>query len=600
MHIKYLIPKSFTFKIALCFVILFAVPSLLLLNRLYFISKEISLKETRDYLNSSVKSAADNFDEILRNVDFLHTQVLSDNDFIENNANLKPRSETYSYSEYQLKNTIMSKLTKYYISNTYIYSLALYNTNADTLYLYSMDYTKNNVIEHPSSELLEGLKMSPENNSGRTWSIQKEIDGEEYVFNSTSVPNIFRNAEPPLYFMISVDTNILANRVAHSTNSSMGLCVMDSFGILIPVKDSQEHFTSSELSQAILGKDVSDQETYTLIEINDIPHIAVIYRTDYTDFTYIAYIPMDSANQTPSLILKYQNIFLVTLGLLFVVVLLITFQYVIKPIKKLHKSFSSVGDGDLSVRMETKSEDEIGQIYSNFNQMMDKLNQLIKENYETRLVKKETELKYIHSQINEHFLYNTLDSIHWIAKREHVPEISKIIFSLSKFFRMVLNEGSDTITISQVLEIFTAYIDLLNIRTDPKIMFSCELGDGMENFRVLKYVFHPLLENALLHGISGNKGDKKVMVIFQRIPGSLIRFTITDNGIGIPPEKLTAILSSIHSGSLPDTGEKYFALQNVNQQLNLFYGNDCNLSIESTISVGTTVYFDIPIDDIKQ
>lgn len=600
MHIKYLIPKSFTFKIALCFVILFAVPSLLLLNRLYFISKEISLKETRDYLNSSVKSAADNFDEILRNVDFLHTQVLSDNDFIENNANLKPRSETYSYSEYQLKNTIMSKLTKYYISNTYIYSLALYNTNADTLYLYSMDYTKNNVIEHPSSELLEGLKMSPENNSGRTWSIQKEIDGEEYVFNSTSVPNIFRNAEPPLYFMISVDTNILANRVAHSTNSSMGLCVMDSFGILIPVKDSQEHFTSSELSQAILGKDVSDQETYTLIEINDIPHIAVIYRTDYTDFTYIAYIPMDSANQTPSLILKYQNIFLVTLELLFVVVLLITFQYVIKPIKKLHKSFSSVGDGDLSVRMETKSEDEIGQIYSNFNQMMDKLNQLIKENYETRLVKKETELKYIHSQINEHFLYNTLDSIHWIAKREHVPEISKIIFSLSKFFRMVLNEGSDTITISQVLEIFTAYIDLLNIRTDPKIMFSCELGDGMENFRVLKYVFHPLLENALLHGISGNKGDKKVMVIFQRIPGSLIRFTITDNGIGIPPEKLTAILSSIHSGSLPDTGEKYFALQNVNQQLNLFYGNDCNLSIESTISVGTTVYFDIPIDDIKQ
>lgn len=600
MHIKYLIPKSFTFKIALCFVILFAVPSLLLLNRLYFISKEISLKETRDYLNSSVKSAADNFDEILRNVDFLHTQVLSDNDFIENNANLKPRSETYSYSEYQLKNTIMSKLTKYYISNTYIYSLALYNTNADTLYLYSMDYTKNNVIEHPSSELLEGLKMSPENNSGRTWSIQKEIDGEEYVFNSTSVPNIFRNAEPPLYFMISVDTNILANRVAHSTNSSMGLCVMDSFGILIPVKDSQEHFTSSELSQAILGKDVSDQETYTLIEINDIPHIAVIYRTDYTDFTYIAYIPMDSANQTPFLILKYQNIFLVTLGLLFVVVLLITFQYVIKPIKKLHKSFSSVGDGDLSVRMETKSEDEIGQIYSNFNQMMDKLNQLIKENYETRLVKKETELKYIHSQINEHFLYNTLDSIHWIAKREHVPEISKIIFSLSKFFRMVLNEGSDTITISQVLEIFTAYIDLLNIRTDPKIMFSCELGDGMENFRVLKYVFHPLLENALLHGISGNKGDKKVMVIFQRIPGSLIRFTITDNGIGIPPEKLTAILSSIHSGSLPDTGEKYFALQNVNQQLNLFYGNDCNLSIESTVSVGTTVYFDIPIDDIKQ
>lgn len=599
MHIKYLIPKSFTFKIALCFVILFAIPSLLLLNRLYFISKEISLKETSDYLNSSVKSSADNFDEILRNVDFLHTQVLSDNEFIENNANLKPRSDTYSYNEYQLKNTIMSKLTKYYISNTYIYSLSLYNANADTLYLYSMDYTKNNVIEHPSIDLLNSLKLSSENNSVRTWSIQKEMIGDQYVFNSTSVPNIFRNAETPLYFMISVDTKILVNRVAHSANSSMGLCVMDSFGTLIPIKDSHEHFSSSSLSQALIGNSNSDQEAFSFIKINGIPHIAVIYKTDYTNFTYIAYIPMDSANQTPSLILKYQNIFLITLGLLFVVVLLITFQYVLKPIKKLHKSFSSVGDGDLSVRMETKSEDEIGQIYSNFNQMMDKLNLLIKENYETRLVKKETELKYIHSQINEHFLYNTLDSIHWIAKREHVPEISKIIFSLSKFFRMVLNEGSDTITISQVLEIFTAYIDLLNIRTDPQIIFSYELGAGMENYRVLKYVFHPLLENSLLHGISGNKDDKKVMVIFQRIPGCLIRFTITDNGIGIPPEKLTAILSSIHSGSLPETGEKYFALQNVNQQLNLFYGNNCNLSIESTVNVGTTVYFDIPIENIQ-
>lgn len=594
MKLNHFLPQNFTFKIASCFLILFAIPSILLLNRLYYISKEISFNETGDYLTSTLKSTADNFDELLRNVDFLHTQVLSDSDFIKINADLTPHSETYSYKEFQLQNNIMNKLTKYYISNTYIYSLTLYNKKADTLYLYSMDYQRNSVINHPSEKLLEDLKMISSEDEKKYWNIQKEYNGENYVFNSTSVPNIFQKSESPLYFMISVNSELLKNRADFSPNNNIGLCIIDSQNTLLPIKSSKENLSSETLLDTFMNySGFAPGSSYSSITINDIPYIASTYKAPYTNFTYIAYTPTLSINKTPLLIKKYQTIFLMILSILFIAVLFITFKYVLKPIKNLHKSFSRVGDGDLTVRLNARSKDEIGQIYNHFNQMMDKLNLLITENYETRLVKKETELKYIHSQINEHFLYNTLDSIHWIAKQKHVPEISRIIFSLSKFFRMVLSEGDDTITVAQVIHIFTHYIELLNIRTDPGIEFTYTIEEGLEDIQVLKYVFHPLLENALLHGVDQNEFEKKVTVLFQKISSDQIRFTIKDNGVGISPERLESILAHLHEDSNL-TEDKYFALSNINKQLNLFYGYECNLFIESTQNLGTTVYFDIP------
>jgi len=256
-----------------------------------------------------------------------------------------------------------------------------------------------------------------------------------------------------------------------------------------------------------------------------------------------------------------------------------------------------VGEGDLSVRLLVHSHDEIGQIYYYFNEMLENLNVLIKENYENKLIKKETELKYIQSQINEHFLYNTLDAIHWIAKKNDVPEISKIIFSLSKFFRMVLSEGDDTIPLAHIIEIFTHYVTLLNIRMEQKIMYSYHVDVGLENIKVLKYIFQPLLENAILHGIGNGETGDEVKVSFTRTANHTIRFSVSDNGIGIDPIHLQMIQKNICQDSFQAQDDKYFALTNINQQLRLFYGTDYSLCIESELGNGTTAYFEIPIND---
>ena len=137
--------------------------------------------------------------------------------------------------------------------------------------------------------------------------------------------------------------------------------------------------------------------------------------------------------------------------------------------------------------------DEFGMIGNQFNVLLESIEQLIHENYETRVLKNEFELKYIQNQLNEHFLFNTLDSIHWIANSHHVPQISEIIFNLSRLFRLTLNERRDTLAVSQAAEILKAYIMLINVRMDGAILSEIEVDPNIKDCRTYKYFFQPIV-----------------------------------------------------------------------------------------------------------
>ena len=215
---------------------------------------------------------------------------------------------------------------------------------------------------------------------------------------------------------------------------------------------------------------------------------------------------------------------------------------------------------------------------------------LIHTNYETKLVKEGYELKFIQTQLKEHFIYNTLDAIHWIADKNHVPEISRIIFDLSRFFRLTLNNGSDYITIEREAEVLKSYVALLNVRMGGTIESRIHMEEGLGDERVIKYFFQPVLENAVVHGLRP-KGGGVVEVSFTALKSGRIRYRVRDNGAGISPIDLEDILLNIRENK---SEEKYFALVNLNRQLKLYFGENYRFSIDSRLHEGTTVTIEFP------
>jgi two-component system sensor histidine kinase YesM len=175
-----------------------------------------------------------------------------------------------------------------------------------------------------------------------------------------------------------------------------------------------------------------------------------------------------------------------------------------------------------------------------------------------------------------------------------VDDISHLVSSLSKYFRLNLSSGNDIVKISEVVELIGYYLDIQKIRYKNKLSVDIQVDDSIRHCRVLKYLFQPIVENAVYHGIEKKKGNGYINICFNKV-GNRIRFQVTDNGAGIPNQKLEKIMKCLEKDDLP-TGDN-FALQNINSQMRIFYDNDYSINISSIEGEGTTVTLEIPILD---
>ena len=224
--------------------------------------------------------------------------------------------------------------------------------------------------------------------------------------------------------------------------------------------------------------------------------------------------------------------------------------------------------------------------------MVSRLGSLIQDNIAIKEQEKDLELKFILSQVIEHFLYNTLDSIHWSAMKQHNDEICQVVSRLSRFYRNTLSNGQDIIPVSQVQEIIESYLYVQKFRMQERLTYRVEVDPELANCRVLKYLFQPIVENAVHHGVTCRAQGGHVEIQFTR-QGQRLCFSVTDTGYGIPREKLAEIQARIHSR---DASDSCFALRNVSAQLAHYYGPECQLHIESEEGAGTRVWFWVPIE----
>lgn len=265
------------------------------------------------------------------------------------------------------------------------------------------------------------------------------------------------------------------------------------------------------------------------------------------------------------------------------------------PISKITKDIDKIGQGDYSARIDISDapRDELTVLSENINRMTATL----EENTE-RLVERERELgnaniKMMQAQLNPHFIYNTLDTIKWMGKANDVPEVAVISSGLAKILRTSIN-SQQIVTLKQEIELVESYVEIQKIRFDDKFEFIVDIPDELLNAKIPKLILQPVIENCIVHGFE-ERENGRILITANRSEKEL-NLTVKDDGCGISKEELTE-LNKFNPPSNELKDEKSgnnIGIYNVHAIILLHYGKDYGLKIESEVSEGTTVRYNIP------
>ncbi|MFB9326431.1 sensor histidine kinase [Paenibacillus aurantiacus] len=266
---------------------------------------------------------------------------------------------------------------------------------------------------------------------------------------------------------------------------------------------------------------------------------------------------------------------------------------IVRPIGKLRSLMKKVEEGELALRFPSKTNDEIGQLGHSFNNMVSEINNLIELVYKEQQSKREAELKALQSQIKPHFLYNTMDTIQWMAIDRGADDIVEIVSALTLLFRNSLSKGQEIIPLRSELDHVRSYLTIQMARYEEKLRCELDVPDELLGRHVVKILLQPLVENAIYHGIKPKEGGGTI-----RITGSAdeerMTLVVEDDGLGIPPDRLARMNEALKAGrkSAEDNG---YGLYNVNERIQLIHGSAYGLVVESRQGVGTKVMLRLPL-----
>ncbi|MDD2972213.1 MAG: sensor histidine kinase [Lachnospiraceae bacterium] len=262
------------------------------------------------------------------------------------------------------------------------------------------------------------------------------------------------------------------------------------------------------------------------------------------------------------------------------------------PIEELCRSTSEVARGNFAVQVHVESGDELETLAESFNSMVGEISDLVEDIKVEQNNLRATELKLLQAQINPHFLYNTLDTIIWLSEDNQKEQVTSMVSSLSDFFRTTLSKGKDYITIQEEESHIKSYLEIQQFRYRDIMSYEIAFEEELLMNMILKLTLQPIVENALYHGIKNKRGLGKITVTGKK-QGELIQFTVKDDGIGMNPQTLER-LRRIVKGEIVDDIQHGFGMANVQQRIELNYGIEYGIHIESTYGEGTVVTVTIP------
>jgi len=257
------------------------------------------------------------------------------------------------------------------------------------------------------------------------------------------------------------------------------------------------------------------------------------------------------------------------------------------PLQTLERSMKKVEAEQFEIRIPQNRNDEIGTLIRSFNNMTGRLQELHNEVYIAQVKEKEAELIALETQINPHFLYNTLDTIYWMTKMEGSVESAQMVRALAKLFRIVLSSGREIIPLEKELEHLHYYMEIQQTRFGNRFTFDLNVDPGLEQRPVQKLILQPLVENAIIHGIEKKPDASRISVTVTEEEDGTLCYRVRDDGPGCDPETVRRMLREDPSDR--GGGRRGFGLKNVDERLRLAYGAEYGIRLDSAEGEGTEV-----------
>ncbi|TYP76577.1 cache domain-containing sensor histidine kinase [Paenibacillus methanolicus] len=317
---------------------------------------------------------------------------------------------------------------------------------------------------------------------------------------------------------------------------------------------------------------------------------------DNTDWTLVSVVPLDDILTASS---HQRNVWILIMLAMAVIAFLLAYISSVSSTKRIYRlifKMRQVQEGHLSVIKQNFGRDEIGELAENYNFMIKRIEILIEEQFKTGQERKNTELKLVQaelkalqSQINPHFLYNTLDLINWMAIKHDVPEIESLIGSMSNFYKLSLRKGRAIVTIGDEMLHLQTYIEIQNHRFENSITLIWNIDEEVMPYEIPKITLQPLVENSIVHGIQMKPDKIGTIAISGGLKDGVITLRIQDDGIGMSAKDL-ASMPQQHS---KDEWHGY-GVYNIHERIKLYFGAQYGLSFASIPGAGTTVEIRFP------
>jgi two-component system sensor histidine kinase YesM len=313
------------------------------------------------------------------------------------------------------------------------------------------------------------------------------------------------------------------------------------------------------------------------------------------DWRIIGVSPMKGFFSYDSELFNFVSVIVTVATFMVILIAALVSLFLTRPLRRLMGMMQSVESGDFNKVYQMKGVYEVSALSHSFSQMVHRIKTLMEElRREQEQIRKEqeqlrkSELKFLQSQLNPHFLYNTLDSVVWMAEAGDQKNVIKMIDALANFFRLTLSGGNDMISVENELKHTENYLIIQKMRYDEQFDYLIAYEPECEAYFTIKNVLQPIVENAIIHGF-GNMPDGGHIKIRAYQNENCLVFEVKDNGSGIKPEILENILIA-KTGSKSGVG-----VRNVNKRIQLMFGKDYGLRYESERDVGTTVYISLPL-----
>lgn len=562
----------------------------------YNIASSSIKSEVSRYVSELLQQVNDNIDKSIYEIDRMSSILGLDSDVQKILQKDKNRLISEVISDDDIIKKKVSETTNL---RPYLEGLFIFSYNGEVYQESGMDYSIKHDYIFTRSRWFSTMKNLNQKNYLMATHLQDDIISEgqsRKVFSYVKEINDISSRKPIGAILVDMDTDVFKNILDNmNVTQYQDFLVVDNNKTIL--YDTKEEYISTQFRSPYII-DVLKLKKGNLMESIDGHQVLVSFNTStVTNWTVISIVPVS---------IMYKNITTLAYVIIIIIILCMLLAFIIaiylgrnitKPISNLRSLMKKAESGDFDVSISVNTRDEIGELSLSFNRMLSKIKELIIKVYKTDILRKEAELNALQSQINPHFLYNTLQIMDMIAEKKGVVVISTICQALSDIFRYSINCGKEIVPLSSELEHVKNYINIQKLRFSDKFDIIYSINEELYNYKIIKLLLQPLIENALLHGIENKKGPCTIIVAGE-LKDNTIFITIQDTGVGMDEYQLEALRKSLSEdiihAEIHGNAPRSIGIKNVNARIKLYFGEQYGILINSELNVGTTISVVIP------